>query len=154
VAVYFFDSSALAKGYVVETDSNWVRSLIAPAAGNDLYIVRASEVEITSAVVRRERSGALAAAEATAALAKFRQDLRHQFQVIEIDASLVAEAVRCVEAHILRAFDAFQLAGALTLTTIQLIAARPSITLVSADQELNAAAAAEGLAVDDPNQHP
>jgi hypothetical protein len=28
------------------------------------------------------------------------------------------------------------------------------ITLVSADQELNAAASAEGLPVDDPNRHP
>jgi len=30
----------------------------------------------------------------------------------------------------------------------------PSLTLLSADVDLNAAALAEGLAVDDPNSHP
>ena len=103
MATYFFDSSRLVKSYVSETGSSWVRSVTNPAAANDVYVVRVTEVEITSAIVRRRRSGTLTTAEANAALIKFRQDLRKQFQVIEIDAALLVAAVRAVEVHGLRA---------------------------------------------------
>jgi len=42
-----------------------------------------------------------------------------------------------------------QLAAALDIYQLD-----PSLTLVSADADLNAAATAEGLAVEDPNTHP
>lgn len=153
MATYFFDSSGLVKSYVSETGSSWVRSVTNPAAANDVYVVRVTEVEITSAIVRRRRSGTLTTAEANAALIKFRQDLRKQFQVIEIDAALLVAAVRAVEVHGLRAYDAVQLAGALTLTTIS-ASPHPPITIVSSDQELNAAARSEGILVEDPNNYP
>ncbi|MEX2172555.1 MAG: type II toxin-antitoxin system VapC family toxin [Pirellulales bacterium] len=94
------------------------------------------------------------AAEAAAALFKFRQDLRQQFQVIENDAPLLVAAVRAVEVHGLRAYDAVQLAAALTLITVQLASAHPPVAVVSADLKLNAAARAEGLLVEDPNNYP
>ena len=46
-------------------------------------------------------------------------------------------------------YDAVQLAAALEVHS-QI----PSLTLLSADANLNAAGAAEGLLVDDPNRHP
>jgi hypothetical protein len=49
----------------------------------------------------------------------------------------------------LRGYDAVQLAAALEVHSHA-----PSLTLLSADAGLNAAGAAEGLAVDDPNNHP
>jgi uncharacterized protein len=49
----------------------------------------------------------------------------------------------------LRGYDAVQLAAALEIH-FQI----PSLTLLSAGVDLNAAAAAEGLSVDDPNTHP
>lgn len=154
MATYFFDSSGLVKSYVAETGSSWVRSITNPSAANDVYVVRMTEVEITSAIVRRRRSGTLTTAEADAALIKFRQDLRQQFQVIEIDAPLLVAAVRAVEVHGLRAYDAVQLAGAMALTTIQLASTNPPITVASADLELNAAARSEGILVEDPNNYP
>ena len=57
------------------------------------------------------------------------------------------------EAHALRGSDAIQLAAALDVYTDSIVLALP-FALVSADTELNAAAAAEGLTVDDPNAHP
>jgi predicted nucleic acid-binding protein len=52
------------------------------------------------------------------------------------------------------AYDAVQLAAALTLNAeLSLVGASP-LTLVSADGPLNTAAITEGLAVDDPNTHP
>jgi len=57
-------------------------------------------------------------------------------------------------AEILRAYDAVQLAAALEVKRIYQTGGLGPVILVSADQELNAAAVAEGLLVDDPNSHP
>jgi hypothetical protein len=57
------------------------------------------------------------------------------------------------ETHALRGYDAVQLAAALNVNSA-CAAAGAVFTLVSADGELNAAARAEGLAVEDPNLHP
>jgi uncharacterized protein len=73
---------------------------------------------------------------------------------VEITAPLLTDAMRLVEAHGLRAYDAVQLAAAVELNGRWLAAGMGSITLVSADQQLNNAAVAEGLLVEDPNLHP
>jgi uncharacterized protein len=62
--------------------------------------------------------------------------------------------MRLADAHELRAYDAVQLAAALELNGRWLAAGMSGITLVSADQDLNTAATAEGLMVEDPNVHP
>jgi hypothetical protein len=54
----------------------------------------------------------------------------------------------------LRAYDAVQLAAALELRQQHRDAGLAPVTLISGDKPLNAAAIAEGLAVDDPNNHP
>jgi uroporphyrinogen-III synthase len=55
--------------------------------------------------------------------------------------------------HALRGYDTIQLASALEIAALaqQL---QPPFILVSADDELNAAAAAEGLTVENPNSNP
>jgi hypothetical protein len=93
--------------------------------------------------------GSLGPAEAGRALATFRQDLAQQYRIVEITIPLLQEASRLANSHVLRAYDSVQLAAAL-----EIHAADPSLTLVSADAELNAAARVEGLTVDDPNSHP
>lgn len=66
-----------------------------------------------------------------------------------VSAGLVAQAATLARRHALRGYDAVQLAAAL-----EIHATDPSLTLLSADAELNTAATAEGLAVEDPNSHP
>ena len=56
--------------------------------------------------------------------------------------------------HALRAYDAVQLAAALEIRRQRQKGGFGAVTLISADQALNSAAIAEGLAVDDPNSHP
>jgi predicted nucleic acid-binding protein len=153
VDAYFFDSSALAKCYLNEAGTAWTRALMQPAAANALYAVAITELEVTSAIVRRQRSGSLSATEAAVVLGDFRQDFQNEFQVLDVAATLVASAAALVEVYGLRAYDALHLAGALEVNKKRAVTAAP-LTLVSADQELNAAAVAEGLAVEDPNQHP
>jgi predicted nucleic acid-binding protein len=151
VGAYYFDSGALAKCYIREIGSSWVRGVVAPVARNDVPVVHLSEVEVASAIVRRRKAGAISPADAGAALAQLRWDFANEFIVMEVAEELVAAAISLVQAHELRAYDAIQLAAALKLTDVLVSHGRAGAVVVSADAELNAAALAEGLTVEDPN---
>ena len=84
MSAYFFDTSALVKRYVNETGSAWVDDLTYLAAGNDIYILRITEIEVTSAVTRRRRGGTLSVTDAATVLAQFRQDLVNEYHVVEV----------------------------------------------------------------------
>ena len=154
MAVYLFDSSAIVKRYVQESGTGWVQGLAHPRAGNLIYLARITAVEVCAAIARRRRAGTITPPEAAAFLARFRLDLAQEYLALEITASLLADAMRLADAHELRAYDAVQLAAALELDGRWLAAGMSGITLVSADQDLNTAATAEGLMVEDPNVHP
>jgi predicted nucleic acid-binding protein len=153
MAVYFFDSSALVKRHVKEAGSGWVRSLTRVQSGHTLYIARVTAVEITSAITRRQRGGHLSSAQAGAMFGHFRRHLAQRYSILELTPALVDEAMRLVRAHGLRAYDAVQLASALQVDRIYRAGSLGPITLVSADQSLNDAATAEGLAVENPFTH-
>jgi predicted nucleic acid-binding protein len=153
MAAYFFDSSALAKRYVAETGTPWVQSLADPASGNSLFVARITLVELVSAITRRQRNGDLTAADATSALTDVKADFASDYQVIEVTATLVTAASALAEKHALRGYDAVQLAAALEVNAAYVSAGQPSVTLISADLDLNTAGVAEGLNVDDPNTH-
>ena len=131
-----------------------MRSIADPAAANLIFLARIADVEVTSAVVRRQRGGNLSAADAAVTLTQFRQDLIRGYRIIEVTPALLLTARSLVERHGLRAYDAEQLAAAVELSAQWTAAGTGTITLVSADQELNAAALTEGLTVNDPNVHP
>jgi predicted nucleic acid-binding protein len=149
VAAYFLDTSTVVKRYVLEIGTPWVQALANPAAGHFLFVARITDVEMTAALARRRRLGSLSPAEAGRVIAAFRQDFAQDYRIVEIAIPLLQRASQVADRHVLRAYDAVQLAAAL-----EIHAADPSLTLISADAELNAAALAEGLAVDDPNSHP
>jgi predicted nucleic acid-binding protein len=154
MADYFFDTSALVKRHVIEAGSAWVRSLVRAKAAHDLYVARITAVEITSAITRRQHSGHLSAAQAGAMLGHFRRHLAQRYHVIELTPALFDHAMLAARQHRLRAYDAVQLAVVLDLHQRQQVAGLGPVTLVSADQALNTAALAEGLAVEDPSTRP
>jgi predicted nucleic acid-binding protein len=84
------------------------------------------------------------------ALEALEADMSNAFNVVEFSDALMARSNELAKIHALRAADAIQLACALE--------SRPEHSneyyLVSADDELNAAAVAEGLQVENPNLHP
>ena len=86
-----------------------------------------------------------------ATLADLDRDAEESFRIVELDESVMATAVALARKHGLRGSDAVQLACALAARTD---APNSVLTLVSSDTELNAAAAAEGLRVENPNPHP
>lgn len=137
------------KRYVQETGTVWVRALTASGTGNFFYLARITDVEVTAALARRRGQPGLSVVQAVAALRQFRRDFGQDYRVVEITIALLQRAAQLADTHALRGYDAVQLAVALDVH-----ARDQALVLVSADAELNAAAPAEGLRVEDPNTHP
>ncbi len=79
-------------------------------------------------------------------MAAFDEELSRSFDVVELDEPVMEQALAMVREHGLRGADAIQLACAV-LTRGDV----PELILLSSDAELNAAANAEGLQVENPN---
>lgn len=154
MATFFFDSSALVKYYVNEVGSNWVAGIIDAQPLNKIVIAQISGVEMIAALARRVQMGLTVAAAGTTAINAFRNDFQTKYKVIAITAQLIEEAMNLAELHRLRGYDAVQLAAATAFESQMTARGVGPLTLISADNELNQAAQAEGLLADDPNQHP
>lgn len=154
MASFFLDTSAIVKRYLVETGSAWIRAICHPSATNELYRARITLVEFVSAVIRRRRGGALSAANATAILARFRNDWATDFSIVEITPAVLSNAAGLAESQELRAYDAVQLAANSHVRSRRRAMRMSAVTLPSSDLDLNAAATAIGIPVDDPNTHP
>ena len=144
MTVYFCDSSALVKCYVQERGSAWMRTLLDPTAGHHLYLASITSVEVIAAVTRRVRRGDIAAADGAAAVTQFRQDVAQRYRLLDLTPALVARAMTMAETYSLRGYDAVQLATAVEVHGRGLALGLPALALVSADEELNRAARAEG----------
>lgn len=147
---FFVDTSALAKRYVTEMGSRWIRSQMSSQAGHVILISSLSPVEMVSLLIRRQREGSVSPANRLRIQNHFLLHAEHRYLVVEPDADVLFEARSLLVRHPLRALDALQVASALQAARALGIAP----TFVSADTRLLAAASAEGLAVDDPNAHP
>jgi len=156
VATYFLDSSAILKLYVREVGHVWTSGLVWPGhrQGNSIHVARIAGVEVVAALARRKRGGSLSDLDASVVLTRFRRDFSIEFELVAMTPKVLTHAMILAEAHALRGYDAVQLAAALRVHDRRATKGLPPLTLISSDLELNAAALAEGLAVDDPNAHP
>lgn len=154
MAVYFFDSSAVVKRYIIETGTNWIVGIVDPTANNRIYIARITAVEVVSAITRRVRNASISISDGAAAITKFRRDLANIYSSIDIAQPIIDNAMQLAETHALRGYDAVQLAAAMDVNAHWLGLSMPALTLISADADLNAAATIEGLSVEDPSDHP
>ena len=119
MAVYFLDSSAVAKRYIAETGSTWIAGLMRPSAGNQLQVVRITAVEVVAAIVRRVHSGNLSEQAGRNAATQFRADFATLQDVVEVSAPLISRAMDLAEKHALRGYDAVQLAAAWQCKTLR-----------------------------------
>ena len=153
VVVNYFDSSALVKRYFVETGSAWIQALCAEA-GQMIVLAEVGLVEITAAMAGKLRGGHISASQFRALRSYIDADIKHDYALVSINRSIVNDAMDLTVRHRLRGYDAVHLACALylqrSLTGHQLA----PLIFISADKDLLHAALAEGLLVDDPNQHP
>ncbi len=146
MSLLYLDTSALAKLYVWELGSQRMLQLASASEAHQIALCAISQVELHSAIRRRQRAGDLSDDVANQAVERFELHIRNRFlrqsvsdQVIDLASDLVAR-------HFLRAYDAVQLAGCIALRTV----ARESPIFVCADQQLLDAARSENLAVLDP----
>lgn len=154
MATTYLDASALVKRYVAEVGSAWVRRLVARPLSQVLYTAALTEVEVRSALQRLVREGRLDTAQAQRLTQRVTQHFTRRYQGIRITRTLVAQAGLVLERHPLRAYDAVQLACALTVQHLMHQRGMPPPLFVAADDALLAAASAEGFPVDNPLQHP
>ncbi len=154
MAVFFCDSSAIVKRYAGETGSNFVDNLADSKSGNIILLARITRVEVAAAIARRLKSGSITPADAQNALAAFQHDLTNNYFTVEITPVLLSVAVSLATKYALRGYDAVQLAATLEANDERIANGLAPLTLVSADTELNTAAQAEGLNVENPNNYP
>jgi len=152
-AVYYFDSSALVKRYAVETGTNWIMALCAEA-DNVQAIAHIGLVEIAAALAGKQRGRFLTLDKYDQLLAELVQDTQVDYFLITIDAAVIDQAIALTRRYKLRGYDAVHLACALALQQVLATAGGPDLTFIAADNDLLTAAAAEGFAVDNPNDHP
>jgi uncharacterized protein len=158
VAIYFFDTSALVKRYALEDGRKWVQGITDPAAANRIYIARITGAEVIAAIMQNVRDGDTTAADAAKVITDFKFDFANQYQIIEITDAVITRAITLIESHTLKGYDGVQLAAAIEINNLVLAigmptAGAPALTVASADRQLNRAALAEGLTVDNPQNH-
>jgi uncharacterized protein len=154
VNAYFLDSSALVKRYIPEIGSAGIQAIADTATGNLLFITRITWVKVLSALSRRQREGSLSATEVNLIIQRFRFDLNHQYQVIELDQVLAESAGGLVNQYPLRAYDAVQLASVLRIQPAFAAATSTSLIFLTADNRLLAIAQTAGLVAENPNNYP
>jgi predicted nucleic acid-binding protein len=104
--------------------------------------------------MRRVREGILTPAEYRQTQSTFRTDCLNEYEIVTAVDSVIDQANYLLERYPLRAYDAVHLATAIISNQQLLANGLTPLTFLSADDRLNNAAAAEGLGVDNPNDHP
>lgn len=159
MAVYFFDTSALVKRYAPENGTKWVQTITAPAARHRIYIARITGAEVIAAIRLNVREGETSEADAAKVIVDFRLDFTNQYTIHEVTEAVVNRAMGLIEKHTLKAYDGVQLATAVEINDDLMSLGGsaigvPAVTIISADKQINRAAADEGLVIENPDDHP
>ena len=150
---YYFDASALVKRYINEAGSQWIRGLFSERDAS-FFVVHIAIVEVVGAFTRRRCENVLTSGEYQELLAAFRMHCVRDYRLIAAVGNVIDSTSYILERHPLRALDAIHLSAALTVEQ-QLRANHLSpLVFLCADDRLLVAATAEGLTVDNPNNHP
>jgi len=144
--LYYLDSSALVKLYIREIGSDRMLQLAARTAGHQLAVVSVAQVEVRSALRKLQRTGRISVRLADELLGAFQRHLESKFIRQVLTDAILDQACELLDRHSLTSLDAVQLAGYFAVRTTA--SAEP--VFASADNELLAAAKAEGIPVFDP----
>lgn len=153
MTAYYVDTSALIKRYVDEVGSGWLRATLNVQPPPSIIVVHLIIVEVTSALTRRVREGTLALTDYAQVQNAFRADCLNDYELVTAIGDIIDQANHLLEQHPLRAYDAVHLATAVIANQQLLANDLAPLTFLSADDRLNRAATAEGLAVDNPNDY-
>jgi uncharacterized protein len=154
VAIYFLDTSALLKRYVPEIGTPWMQALTDPQNQHLLIIAQITRVEFHSAIARRQREQSILSTQAQQIFAAFNYHWNEQYFTVPVDLNITQFAAQLVQQYPLRAYDAVQLAAALSIQNQLAAPDVTSFTFLSADDRLCTISQLAGLLTDNPNQHP
>jgi len=151
---FYLDTSALVKRYFAETGTAWIRTLLDPATGNTVAISEVTLVEASAALAARQRGGFISLAERDTAVDLLLRHADTEYALAPLARATIDTALALTQRHRLRGYDAVQLATALLVADAYRAASITAPTFVAADADLLAAARAEGLPTENPNDHP
>lgn len=154
MSVFYFDSSVLVKRFTIETGTKFVIDLMRPSAKHRLYSTKITEAEVCAAFSRKRKGLVITPDFAAKSIRRFRRTFLANFNRPDLTDAVINEAVHLSNVHFLRGYDAVQLATALESNRKRLNRGLFPLIFVSADNELNNAAKAEGLNVENPNNYP
>ena len=145
----FIDTSALAKRYLMEAGAPWLRSMLHPALGHVVIMSHLTTVELFSLLARRSREGSLPVSHATLLGDAFLTHAADDYLVVPAGAQVLERARALIRRYPLRTLDAIQLASARHTANVL----GETITFISSDRDLLAAAGADGLLTANPLDH-
>jgi predicted nucleic acid-binding protein len=151
LALYYLETSALVKLYIREAGTEQLLRLVSRRANHRFAVLTLTQVEFRSAIRRRERAGDIDNSIATDLANRFERHLETKFLRQVLDDSVLETALKLIDRYPLRAYDAIQLAGCLTL---QAMSGEDDPVFVCSDHQLLEAAACEGLSSIDPSESP
>ncbi len=144
------DTSALSRYYNRDRGAEWMVARM--TSGAAIYISAFTLIELAAAIARRGKASARTQRQAKRMLDRLDKDAA-SFRVLAIEQSVLDRAMVLARSGSVRGADAVQLATALQLAEIVAQAGGSPPVFVCADRELNAAAEANGLSVENPDDH-
>ena len=151
--LYYLDSSALAKHYLIESGSRWITELITHTAPARFVSTELAIVEVVCAITRAERERRISVSLRNSLAARSARETRSVVELIGTSQRILGHASQLALRYPLRAYDAIHLATALRALSETLVMGLPAPIFVSADTNLLAAARAEGLVAENPSEH-
>ena len=149
---FYLDTSALVKYYIAETGSDWIRALLRVQKVR-VFTSLLTSIEATCTFARRQREGTLSPDDSAHILSIFDYHFAYRYTVVDVTTGVMSAARSLANRHPLRAYDAVQLASACLIHQDLRENNAPPLTFVCADENLLLAAQAEGLLVENPNEH-
>jgi predicted nucleic acid-binding protein len=148
LTVYFLESSALAKLFVMEDGSQAMIDLVESIAQPQKLLSSLGFIEVHSAIRRRERAGELTPAHADQAIGIMSAEIPLMMEQT-MNPSVIETSRLMIDRHGLRALDAVQLASChVARATIGLT----DVVFVASDNALLAAARKEDFEVWNPEK--
>jgi predicted nucleic acid-binding protein len=144
LALYYLDTSALVKLYVREPGTDRMLKLVTPGKGDRFAILSLAQVELQSAVRRRQRAGDLAASIADKLLGIFQRHVEVLFEQEPVGDVEIQAACALIDSYGLKTMDAIHLAVFVSLA----MRTQPGeANLVSADAQLLRSAEKQNLTI-------
>ena len=155
MSIYYLDASALVKRYADESGSTWIQQITDPRTRNTILLAEITLAEVAAALAAKSRAPrGITQEQRDRALSLFLQDCDRHFLLLPVDRQVIERAVELTQNHRLRGYDAVQLGATLIVSQTLENERLSAPVFIASDNDLIAAARAEGLTADNPADHP